>query len=253
MIFIPMSPLNSAHSFDEADHATLEHAAHSLSELTKNNIIFHKIYSLAKVSVCTSSSLEYVFVVVSYDRSIRFCCLEIELFKAEPEPMAHLPKVAKVPRGDKAKKADANDEEDDARFGNSICQNPKALFKHIEYYDRCSGIHAVMPVITKAGLKQDYPAFIITDMTACIPLPAAPKTFFGHFRLPRMPTLNNEVRGLRLAGYRFNPTDLELIKDYLFNMVYVNPLLSIDDVFNINVYGDRETLRTLQGNFVRID
>ena len=69
-----MSPLNSACSSDEADRAAVEHAAHSLSELTKNNIVFHKIYSLAKVSVCTSSSLKYVFVVVSYLRNIFFFC-----------------------------------------------------------------------------------------------------------------------------------------------------------------------------------
>ncbi|KAK4836893.1 hypothetical protein QYF36_001139 [Acer negundo] len=58
-----------------------------------------------------------------------------------------------------------------------------------------------------------------------------------------MQDLNNEVRGLRRAGYRFNPTDLELIKDYLLKMVYGNPPLSTDDVFNINGYGDREWRR----------
>ncbi|TXG71355.1 hypothetical protein EZV62_006290 [Acer yangbiense] len=51
---------------------------------------------------------------------------------------------------------------------------------------------------------------------------------------------NNELRGLRPAGYHFNPTDLELIKDYLFKMVYGNPPLSTVDVFNIDGYGDSE-------------
>ncbi|TXG71357.1 hypothetical protein EZV62_006292 [Acer yangbiense] len=43
----------------------------------------------------------------------------------------------------------------------------------------------------------------------------------------------------RPATGSIRPTDLELIKDYLFNMVYGNPPLSTDDVFNIDVYGDQ--------------
>ncbi|TXG71359.1 hypothetical protein EZV62_006294 [Acer yangbiense] len=55
-------------------------------------------------------------------------------------------------------------------------------------------------------------------------------------RFPTMAALSNEVRGLRPAGYRFNPTDLELVKDYLINMVYGVPPLTTRDVLKIDDY-----------------
>ncbi|TXG55541.1 hypothetical protein EZV62_020797 [Acer yangbiense] len=45
-----------------------------------------------------------------------------ELFKAEPEPVAHSPKAAKAPKGAKSNKADAADEEADAPVDDSADQ-----------------------------------------------------------------------------------------------------------------------------------